>query len=815
MGKIYRCPQKEYTSIDILGSFEEPAPGVHPVHRASATARTTLDKASSSEAEDARLLQVLPKKKVGLSISKQERGCAQAPPSRFMTLFISANLVCTICFNMPLIFNVIMFIMIIMTCKKYVPSPKILLSLITLVQPTKGRTLGDAFSNNQLTQILSSDDDHYLVFDQVGLMASTTTYMHVMLPLNFSSVMEQIHAVNYSLNQQFTVTNLYKEHGYYQKQTLEHQTRTNIAALTRRLNIAKAKLETLNLILPKVQQKQHRFQRDTSTEFPLPTEQTPDNFLHIDHPHLTRHKRWLLSLLQGVVGTFMGLYTNYQLKTISNRVQNMEITQNLLIHLTRQHSWQLERLVNVTGTLRNQLIHYTTINPQIIYIEFDEVVTQVEERVTRLVNVVQQLQHRRLAVDWLTQPQLEALHKTIIAYTDEHNYALLTTHPSDYFQLELSYLRNEDGVLALLHIPCTTTPDLMTIMRYIPFPIPLDSPTRHSPYSVDQAFNVNHNLLSHSLNSTISKNEALYLIAEADLIAIDGDSRFRLLTQSDFAACIQRNHIYLCDKQQILGTDLPTTCLGSLYQKDPTGVRNNCRFERRPLREEVFQMDVNEFLVFSPSPYVSRVHCNNGTSFTADFGQTTRLSVPNGCSIELKSHVLRVEDSIQVPLPASITSWRWDPLSLPADLLDNLPHIDSALSNISSILASIQEDNSTLLHIHNLTQKLSSIQNTTYPDFVSDTIEHHLSSSGSSMSIVLWLGFVVSVLAFIAGVIFTYRQCIMSQVLKSFTNLQYYMPASQQPPASPNPEFPLEQELQSVAPIFFHAHPPKPKPRRP
>jgi hypothetical protein len=368
----------------------------------------------------------------------------------------------------------------------------------------------------------------------------------------------------------------------------------------------------------------------------------------------------------------------------------------------------------------------------------------------------------------------------------------------------------------------------MTIMRYIPFPIPLDTTTHHSPYSVEQSFHANHNTLSHNLNATIAKNEALYLIAEADLIAIDGDSRFRLLTQSDFAACIQRNHIYLCDKQQILGTNLPSTCLGSLYQKDPNGVRTNCRFERRPLREEIFQMDINEFLVFSPEPYVSRVHCKNGTSFTADFGQTTRLSVPNGCSIDLKSHVLRVEESIQVPLPASITSWKWDPLSLPADLLDNLPHLDSALHNMSSVLSSLQSengnlslalsslqtDNSTMVHIKAITDQLSKIQNTTYPEFVSDTIEHHMTSSGSKMSIILWLAFVASVLAFIAGLIFTYRQFIMSRILQAYAKILNTRPEPQRSHSPFRPNSPTDQELQAIHPSVFVHIPPKARPRQ-
>ena len=686
----------------------------------------------------------------------------------------------------------------------------LLIILCTLIGVTHGAAFASnpapAFSNNPMTQQLDTDSDHYLVFDQVGLMASSTTYTHIMLPVNFSAIYEQIDTVEKTIkikfkDQQLSASKLYNNQGYWNKLSLEEQTRRTLIALLRRLKIARSKIDTLSEILPQVvAPKPHRIHRES----PLPEPPLPqtDSFTHIDHPTLTRHRRWILQVLSGVVGTFMGLYTNYQLKTIANKVQDLETTQDLLIHLTKEHTDQIQKLTDTTTKIYDALVAYTNLNPQIIYVEFDEVISDIEEKVDRIINLIQQLQHRRLAIDWLSKDQLLLLHDSVLTYTQERNYALLTANPSDYFQLELSYLRNKDGVVLLLHVPCTTTPDLMTIMRYIPFPIPLGTHTFHTPYSVEQALatqtNPHFDPNLHAINQTLTKREALYLVAEADLIAINGNSRYRLLTQSDFAACIQRNHIYLCDKQQILGTNLLQTCLGSLYHKDPSGVKTNCKFERRPLREEVFQISINEFLVFSPSPYVSRVHCNNGTSFTADFGQTTRLQIPNGCGITLKSHELMVEESIQVPLPASVTTWRWDPLSLPADLLQNLPHLDSTLYNLSQTMETLIKDNSSRLAVSKLSSKLSSLQTRLHhADISSDDLDHHIISSGSSASILLWTTFVVSTIAFLVGLIFTYRQFLLSKLLKSMPLLQAYLPTA---PAT-NPHFP-DRELDSLGPIF-------------
>ncbi len=53
--------------------------------------------------------------------------------------------------------------------------------------------------------------------------------------------------------------------------------------------------------------------------------------------------------------------------------------------------------------------------------------------------------------------------------------------------------------------------------------------------------------------SSAPNQEALYLLPETDLIAIgqnDGNThRYKLLSFADLAACIQRNHVYLCEGQ--------------------------------------------------------------------------------------------------------------------------------------------------------------------------------------------------------------------------------------------------------------------------
>ena len=399
-------------------------------------------------------------------------------------------------------------------------------------------------------------------------------------------------------------------------------------------------------------------------------------------------------------------------------------------------------------------------------------------------------------------------------YTTEHNYLPLTKMPSDYFQLELSYVSNSQGVVALLHVPCTIEENLLTMYRYIPFPIPIPHQTSHSSISVAQAITLkSFNQANYcQANSTLHKNEALFLVAEADMIAIDKDHRYRLLSQSDLAGCIQRNHIYLCDKLQVMRTNVHDTCIGSLFMKDQTGVKTNCKFDRRPLREEIFQLETNEFLVFTPQPFISQADCDNGTSFRAEFGRTTRLTLPSGCTINLNSHQISVAGNIHLAAPPYVTAWKWDPLALPADLLDDPLPLDSTLANFSSSLNHSQHQINLLssslscqnVHEHNLNltmQSMGAISHVlqsvrTHNALDPNHIDNHLFYSGSKSSVTLWIILIIISLLLIASLVFIYRHIIYSKFLSSMSLAQQFLP---QPSSAPQPDI----EMPSQRPLLY------------
>ena len=237
----------------------------------------------------------------------------------------------------------------------------------------------------------------------------------------------------------------------------------------------------------------------------------------------------------------------------------------------------------------------------------------------------------------------------------------------------------------------------------------------------------------HTINDLVSQfsspvssspaQEALYLLPETDLIAIgrnDGFShRYKLLTHADLAGCVQRNHVFLCEGHQVLRTDLEGSCLGSLYLQSQVGVRENCKLERKQLRETVFQVSATDHLVVSPFPHTSQITCKNGTHYPIRIRTTSRIRVNPGCQLTLFNHTLRSDQSIRIKPEPLLFSWAFNPLTLPSELISEAKHLDDQVNLLKSSISTL----------NNVTAQDSEI-----PQIITDTL-----STTSTFSILFWI----------------------------------------------------------------------------
>jgi hypothetical protein len=132
--------------------------------------------------------------------------------------------------------------------------------------------------------------------------------------------------------------------------------------------------------------------------------------------------------------------------------------------------------------------------------------------------------------------------------------------------------------------------------------------------------------------------EALFITDTTDLIAIGSDDSFQILTQTELAGCIQKNHVYQCDKHHIVKNDLSQSCLGSLYLREERGVRTHCKLERKAVTEMAYQLTKTNHLIYSPNPQTSKITRKNGTTHKIHFDKITKIHLDEECYIKLQKH---------------------------------------------------------------------------------------------------------------------------------------------------------------------------------
>ena len=436
---------------------------------------------------------------------------------------------------------------------------------------------------------------------------------------------------------------------------------------------------------------------------------------------LNRQKRQLLiaaGIFAGVLGTFIGLYNTHEIHQIQKQVLEMAEQHNLLTHIVQRHEHQIQELAADLKHLTEIVRLLVTYNPALVYAKLEENVKIVEDRLDVLFDTLQQLQHQRLSVKLLDDTQLQILHSAVANTAQSRNLQVLATKPQDYFQLDVSYVRSGNDVLMLLHVPCITTNHMLTLYKYIPFPFPVShesfSDNPHPPIFT----------IADVLSRKSDSKSALYFLPETDIIAVGRQSSisnllpYKLVTQSELASCQKRNKYFLCEKHQVLRKDMAGSCLGSLYLQHEGGVIQNCKIEHRSLHEEVYQLNANEHLIFTPTPITTQIICNNGSHYPIQLIGTTKIFVPDYCAIETVNYTITSDGNVRISPEPLQMKMILNMNLFPSDMLNSIRHVDDEFNRIKI--------------------SIDRIQNDTMTDAQFDKILYTKITSVSTLSIILW-----------------------------------------------------------------------------
>jgi len=465
---------------------------------------------------------------------------------------------------------------------------------------------------------------HKVVFEDIGMMAGALSNIHVVIPLNISAVTQQLDDVERAIDHfELTIKHALNStsappadrsytSGEQLSQALDHHT------LKGHLDVTAIHRRSLLHYRRKI--------RNLQDTFPVNEHSKITGPLH-------RAKRFIWNLLSGIYGTFMGFYSRKQYNELSSTMDQVVLKQNRLLEVTDVHTEALRQLSTILRDVSAAIFRAMANPAAVTHATLQHLMTLISDNITRLVNALQVAQTRRLAIDFLSPSQILNLFQRCAETAAEHQSVLIPEHPSDLFQLEVSYVYNGEDITLLLHVPMVPKAAQLRLMRYRPFPIPIN----------DQA--------------------ALFPLLDRDVLAISTVSnRYTVEVKfSDLMECHQVNSYYLCERHGVISTSSNSSCLAALYSQQHDAALKLCNMELVDLTESVLQLPRNEFLVYNPEKgFTAETTCLNEKHDTILAKGPNTLSVPPDCVVQLRDHMLFSDTSVTLSTDQISYDWEWD-----------------------------------------------------------------------------------------------------------------------------------------------------------
>ena len=496
-------------------------------------------------------------------------------------------------------------------------------------------------------------DAHQVIFEEIGSLAGALHYHHVQLNLDIRSLSLQTDVMIKILDQYdasvkaaiplpagFNRSEIDQlGHSYVDGKLLADvidqytlQGHLEISALHRH-EVSKLKARIADLL--------HLFpvQAKSQADKILAAETFDDalrKYLANETNH-KRHKRQIWDIVNAVIGTYNGIYTRRQLNALKRELFAVEgkvdgLTK--IAHANSEHILQLDN--SITNIARSTLL--AAANPSAVTnARFRQMLDVGQQSLDKALRALQAAQYRRLAVDFLSPDQLAALFTTLTDYARSHAKQLLVAHPSYLLQCELSYFFTGVDVVFLLHVPMAPAAAILRLMRYRPFPIPLDDSTGLMP-------RLERDVLAISEGS-----------------ALEGTRLTMEVKFTDLMECHQINAVYLCQHHGVLQVQSNSSCLAALYSQDHDAALNLCQMNVVALDEAVLPLGNNRFLLYNDQHgYNGELDCLNerDTDLTLRKGLNT-LQLQEHCTLRLRSSVIFADSAVYLEADHHAYDWEW------------------------------------------------------------------------------------------------------------------------------------------------------------
>jgi len=317
---------------------------------------------------------------------------------------------------------------------------------------------------------------HHVVYEEIGELAGALSYVHVVMPMNLTAIQHQInrylqeiasvrteadisyHNVTTHMKKNSvtpkTMAQLYGTNYHTTSDQLKntYYGQVNITQFHEELaQRHQNKLDNIHDLFPVIDGNHGAFSSRKIHVIKRSTRATNQDLL--SSPREKRSLELILSAINGVAGTFMGLYNRRKLDKLQEELTHTIKEQNRIIGVQAQHSTFLTRLDTAITNIQVSLWYASIASHGVTDRALAQFDTAISDSLTIAINAIQAAQNHRLAIDFLTPDQLNRLYSKLIITAQEHSDNLVSENPSDLFQMELSYIYDKDDITLILHVP--------------------------------------------------------------------------------------------------------------------------------------------------------------------------------------------------------------------------------------------------------------------------------------------------------------------------------------------------------------------------
>ena len=460
------------------------------------------------------------------------------------------------------------------------------------------------------TQELNATE-HQVIFKRIGEYATDVLFHHIHIPVNLQQQMG-IGSQAMSIIQKFA-NNVYEEslmHYNEDNPYPDQPTAVRYAKLIANqnqfvVNVSSSELATIQNDL-----------NSTITALPKSS---------------SRISKRQLGFLFGL-GSFAFATANaLRIESIQQNVYSNKQALTSLTHIAEIQEDHLQHLDLRVQTHEQTTFNALRYNPAIIATAANEVVLKTASIAHKIQATIQQAQNHKLSTELLSGETITKIYEFIQTTAKDRGLQPLIYTTSDLFQIEMSYFyqANDKTLNLFLHVPLVQPSNLLHFFQLVPFPI------------------------SNNLNNNLTMIPKL----DKDLLAVGEKHQFQITSHADLQACEKYGTTYLCQGRHTTRTDLADTCLGAYYLEKWSVIPDLCQFQFIPAKEHVFKMAANKWIVSSPAPFSTTISCEK-TFATVNLKQTTIITIPEGCQVILKTHVIH-PDSYITETDSEVKHFNW------------------------------------------------------------------------------------------------------------------------------------------------------------